>query len=100
MRRLFLISVFAAAPIAVLFARENVGVGKTQHSNNVVRKSAAGCQPATSQTDLNINNVRTTINKIYGQSPKKSLSLLVPLFRKYIVYKTKLYIYINFIIDT
>lgn len=61
MRRLFLISVFAAAPLAVLFARENVGVGKTQHSNNVVRKAASSCLPATSQTDLNINNVRTTL---------------------------------------
>jgi hypothetical protein len=42
----------------VAVAKENVNVGLTSAVNT---KVAAGCNPTTSQTDLDVNNVRTTI---------------------------------------
>lgn len=45
-----------------VIARENVGVnGHKQVVNQNTHKVQAGCTPATAQTDLDINNVRTTI---------------------------------------
>jgi hypothetical protein len=60
MKKVFKIFVLAALTSAVsLQAKENIGeAGKTSPA---LKKSAAGCQPATAQTDLNINNVRTTL---------------------------------------
>ena len=42
----------------VAVAKENINQGLT---NGVSTKVAAGCEPSTSQTDLDVNNVRTTI---------------------------------------
>jgi len=42
----------------VAFAKENVNQGIT---NSVNTRVAAGCNPTTTQTDLDVNNVRTTI---------------------------------------
>ena len=49
--------------IAVVFstaatAKENVGQNESTNNTN---SGAAGCAPSTSQTDLDINNIRTTI---------------------------------------
>tara|TARA_B100001758_G_scaffold247959_1_gene269213 strand:- start:36535 stop:40761 length:4227 start_codon:yes stop_codon:yes gene_type:complete len=49
---------FAVFSIAVM-AKENVS--NPNATSTVSTKIAAGCNPATSQTDLDINNVRTTI---------------------------------------
>ena len=42
----------------VAMAKENISPGLTSGVNT---KIAAGCNPSTSQTDLDVNNVRTTI---------------------------------------
>ena len=42
-----------------LMAEENVGQNQSASSSNA--RVAAGCAPSTSQTDLDINNIRTTI---------------------------------------
>ena len=42
-----------------LMAEENVG--QNQNASNSNARVAAGCAPSTSQTDLDINNIRTTI---------------------------------------
>ena len=42
-----------------IMAEENVG--QNQSASNSNARVAAGCAPSTSQTDLDINNIRTTI---------------------------------------
>ena len=42
-----------------VMAEENVG--QNQSASNSNTRVAAGCAPSTSQTDLDINNIRTTI---------------------------------------
>lgn len=44
-----------------LSARENVGMGGIAPSPNSVKSVMSVCSPATAQTDLDINNVRTTM---------------------------------------
>jgi hypothetical protein len=60
MKKVFTFFVLTALTAACsLQAKENLGTsGKTAVG---LKRSAAGCQPATAQTDLNINNVRTTL---------------------------------------
>ena len=49
----------------VVFSKENYGLNKEVSDKplqqNQLRAAAAGCAPATAQTDLDINNIRTAI---------------------------------------
>ncbi|MBK8444263.1 MAG: hypothetical protein IPL35_12965 [Sphingobacteriales bacterium] len=59
----FIHFLFAVLPVLLSFpatARENIGSGKTGKSGDV-KKTTIDCLPANSQTELNINNVRTTL---------------------------------------
>ena len=49
---------FAVFCFSTVQAKENV---ENPNAGNSNARVAAGCQPATSQTDLDINNIRTTI---------------------------------------
>jgi hypothetical protein len=61
--KFFAKSVFVLAFIAAsssAFAMENIGLGKKNTKANLLKK-AGGCEAATQQKDLDVNNVRTTI---------------------------------------
>lgn len=59
MRAFFLLFYLLAGGCLLVQAKENVGSsGKVAP---YLKKMASGCQPATAQTDLSINNVRTTL---------------------------------------
>jgi hypothetical protein len=60
MKKALFIAVLLASATTLLFGKENVNEsGKVR--SDILKRSASNCQPATSQTDMNINNVRTTL---------------------------------------
>ena len=60
MKKALFLAVLLAASATLIFAKENVNeAGKVR--SDILKRLASNCQPATAQTDLNINNVRTTL---------------------------------------
>jgi hypothetical protein len=55
------IIVLASISSLTLLAKENVGNTSTSNSQSSLARVAADCTPSQAKTDLNINNVRTTI---------------------------------------
>lgn len=53
--------VLAGISSLTLLAKENVGNTSTSNSQSSLARVAADCTPSQAKTDLNINNVRTTI---------------------------------------
>lgn len=60
LNRIILISLAGLSALSSLVARENIGMpqGKSVSGSKAI---SANCTPATAQTDLDVNNVRTTI---------------------------------------
>ena len=66
----FLVAIFSLFIFQSTIAKDNVP-NPNNNSDNGLRVVAAGCLPATSSTELNINNVRTLIlggGDLYGVS--------------------------------